>query len=326
MHKIDRKKGRRKMYTHRDADGMTCGVVGNIFFSKESMDIEYHSYESLFKAMKKLFKNRVKLDSYEEIYLTDMNIKESEYLELKELAPHFDFDNKFKMFDHHPTSLPMNKYKFATVIVEEDGVKTCGALLLYNYLVDRYKDEMYYNFGRTVEHYLGELIEHVRQWDTWDWAKTNNTYAKYINSLSMIQSINDFVNNTTSRLIWGKEVISDSEMAILKFEEKEIARYCKGKEQEVKPITIGDYNLGCVFAERYQSELGNHLSNTFPKYDGILMVDMAKQKCSLRTSKEDVDLSILAKMYNGGGHVKACGFTLPFDNITVMEGIKSKLN
>lgn len=325
MHRPNIKKGKKKMFTHRDADGMTCAVTGNIFFGKGNLDAEYHSYESLFKAMKKLFKNHDKLNSYDTIYLTDMNINESQYLELKKLAPNFDFNNKFKMFDHHPTSLPMNKYEFATVIVEENGIKTCGALLLYNYLVKEYKDDLYYNLGRTVEHYLGELIEHVRQWDTWDWVNTGNTYAKHINSLSMIQSIKDFVNNTTSRLIWGKSVISKQEMAILEFEEKQINRYCKNKENEVKPLEIAGYNLGCLFAEQYQSELGNHLSNRFPKYDGILMIDIAKQKCSLRTSREGVDMSILAKMYNGGGHIKACGFTLPFDNLEVIEAVKNKL-
>jgi len=52
------------------------------------------------------------------------------------------------------------------------------------------------------------------------------------------------------------------------------------------------------------------------KYDGMLAYfhKRDKFKCSMYTDK-DIDLSVTAKKYDGGGHAKACGFIVKHDQI-----------
>ena len=64
-------------------------------------------------------------------------------------------------------------------------------------------------------------------------------------------------------------------------------------------------SLTMVTVERYHSELGNDLAK---HYGGIvLMFDYNRGSMSWRTASDDIPVNHLAKLFNGGGHVKAAG-------------------
>lgn len=60
-----------------------------------------------------------------------------------------------------------------------------------------------------------------------------------------------------------------------------------------------------MFAEQFQSESGNRLSELNPQYDLIVMV--GDKTISYRTVKDNVDCGEIAKLFGGGGHPKASG-------------------
>ena len=72
----------------------------------------------------------------------------------------------------------------------------------------------------------------------------------------------------------------------------------------VKNIT--NYNVGVVFAEQYQSELGNVLAKNHPELDFIAIIDPSSS-VSYRGVKDNIDLGQFAKIYGGGGHPKSAG-------------------
>ena len=49
----------------------------------------------------------------------------------------------------------------------------------------------------------------------------------------------------------------------------------------------------------------------FPEYDFIEIINFSSNGVSFRTRKDDVNLTKLAKVFNGGGHPKAAGCPIP---------------
>ncbi|MCA1933570.1 MAG: DHHA1 domain-containing protein, partial [Calditerrivibrio sp.] len=70
-------------------------------------------------------------------------------------------------------------------------------------------------------------------------------------------------------------------------------------------------NFGVIFAEKYNSELGNHLIKKM-NLDYIIIINAQRKKISMR-SKPEVDISNIASANGGGGHKNAAGFTTKFD-------------
>ena len=61
----------------------------------------------------------------------------------------------------------------------------------------------------------------------------------------------------------------------------------------------------------YSSELGNVLSERHPELDFIAIIK--QNSVGLRCVKDKINLTEIAKHFNGGGHKKASGF--PMDKI-----------
>ena len=66
------------------------------------------------------------IDKYNLIYIIDLSITENLAKKLEEVE---EYKNKIKLFDHHSTALPLNKYSFAKVIVENNDKKESGTTL-----------------------------------------------------------------------------------------------------------------------------------------------------------------------------------------------------
>lgn len=72
---------------------------------------------------------------------------------------------------------------------------------------------------------------------------------------------------------------------------------------------------GIVFADKYISELGNELCKLNKELDYIVIVNMSTRSVSYRTIKDNIDVGMIAKEHGGGGHPKAAGAKIKFDNI-----------
>lgn len=227
------------------------------------------------------------LNSYQNIYITDLALSENFYKKIKESG----YAYKFKIFDHHKTHLFAKDYENVVIDIEE-----CGTTLFYNYLSKKYK------FKKIVEDY----IKHVKNLDLWLWVEKFDFMAKELGNIFDLYGRNTYIEEMYQKLKRGKKFKWNKfENKILKIEKDTVDRYLKKKDKELYKIEYDGYLIGAVFSERYRSELGNYLSSIHPELDLVVMINMSGG-LSLRTEK-NIDISILAQKLNGGGHKKACG-------------------
>ncbi len=238
---------------------------------------------------------------YDFIYMVDLGISE----ETCNKIMHSKLKDKFKIFDHHISRKEIIKYPFVTLIeTDELGIKQCGTTIYYKYL------KSICDNGILEKQVTKDIIELVRQIDTWDWIKTNNIQAKRIEDLYNIVGRENFIKIITDKIIENDTFFfNDNEKYVLKLEQDKINRYILEKKENIIKAKIDGHKVGVVFAERYRSELGNVLANT---YDGILefIIVINLDKSISYRSVKDNDVSVFAKKYGGGGHKNASGSSI----------------
>jgi len=233
------------------------------------------------------------------------------------------------LFDHHTTALHLNQYEWAKVVVEDHGVKTCGTQLLYQFL-----KEIGVPMDKDIEAGLDIFVEEVRLYDTWDWEKANHPSAKALNDLFFLLTPPVFEANRVGNMAKVHEqLFSDEEMRLLDVENLRIKKYIQQKNADM--IIIPDFFTddkgnplvaGVVQADQYISELGHFLCNEHPEIDFALLLNLTRNKASLRATKEEVNVIPIVKKYNGGGHPKAAGCNITAMGMDFLELLFKKLS
>lgn len=288
-----------KLFTDSDLDGIGCGLIAKIAFGDEA-EVSYCTYRNLNQRVAGFLEDPKNEDT--PVYITDLAVNETVE---KALDKRFNEGNFVQMIDHHVTAMHFNDYKWGWVKPEDaSGTKTCAASLFYHYLIKK-------NLIHPTEA-LDTFIELIRQYDTWDWEENDNVDAKRLNDLFGIIGRDQFESEMLHRLTENPDQfsLSETEETLLDIEEKKIDRYINSKRWQVVQAIIDDYCMGIVHAEQYHSELGNTLNKIYPHLDLIAIVNVGTKKISLRTVYDHVDVSEVAKHYNGGGHPKASGCDL----------------
>ena len=75
---------------------------------------------------------------------------------------------------------------------------------------------------------------------------------------------------------------------------------------------LSGYRTGIVFAERDISLLADYVFDRHPDLE-IVAVCYMPAGVSLRTRRDDIDLTEICRQRGGGGHQKASAFYLPGD-------------
>ena len=287
-----------KIFTHTDLDGVGCAVLAQLTFGK-NVDITYCNYDEVDVLVREYIS---KIDKgHDTCFITDISIKD-------DLASEIDreYKNNFKLFDHHKTVLELNKYDWCTVETENNdtGLMTSGTELFSKYLIDhKYLDVDVSDFVRIVTDY-----------DTWRWSTLGKEglVLKDVNDLLYLYGREKFETWCMREIESGKFPYFDEDSSsLLTFNRNETEKYIKEKDRTIIVKCNGEYMYGVVFADKYISELGNELCKLNEKLDYIVIVNMSTRLVSYRTIKDDVDMSMIAKKYGGGGHPKAAG--LKFD-------------
>lgn len=306
-----------KLFSHSDLDGYGCNIVA-VALLDGSVYAENLNYDEINERINEFIGNKEYLN-YSEIFITDISVNEEVAEKIDELVKE-GYD--FKLFDHHPTALFLNKYKWCNVVIEDDVEKVCGTNLLYDYIMSKLKIRC--DYMRLIN--LSDLVECVKRYDTWLWKdKYSDIRPKQLNNLFYILGYKRF-RNSLRNCYYSVDNFLKNHSTILELEQEKINRYIEKKNEEIIPkvIKIEDevYIVGVVFAEQFVSELGNRLSEMNSEYDLIAIIN--NKTISYRTIKDNVDVSKIAKYYGGGGHPKAAGSQIN-KNIN-MEYIKDIFN
>lgn len=227
------------------------------------------------------------------------------------------------LFDHHQTALDLNQFEWATVVVEENGFKPCGTSLLYQFV-----KETGIEIDDLVDMGLDYFVDEVRLYDTWEWVKESFESPKELNDLFYLIGPKDFIENRIQHIQSGDGLylFTTFEENLLGVEKARIKDYLKRKNNEM--IIISDFfkdeegnslTVGVVQADNYISELGHHLCKEHSEIDFAILLNLTRNKASLRADKENVDLVPIAKRYNGGGHQHAAGCQITPMGIEFMQ-------
>ncbi|MGG4454291.1 DHH family phosphoesterase [Brevibacillus porteri] len=298
-------------FSDKDLDGESCAILSQIAFSNLEVDSRGVTPYTVNQEVQKFMEEELTRDMY--VVITDVSVSDETGSLIQKKV---DDGHAFVLIDHHSTALPLaTKYEWANVITEESGKKTSATSLYYDYLI---------NQGHlTPTGVLSDYVELVRSFDTWDWDATGLVQANQLNILFYMVERDTFMQDVLRRLR-GDDVQTDQfvfneiESILIYTEEKRIDEFEQKKLKQLKVIPVEidlekpkTYQVGVVFLEQYHSTTGNFLCKNAEMIDFVAMLDPGKGRISFRTIRDDVDLSVIAQHYGGGGHPKAsgCSFT-----------------
>lgn len=283
-----------KLFTHTDLDGIGCAILAKIKFG-ENVDIEYCNYDDVNIKVEEFLLGSSK-HFYEYIYITDISVNEDVVTIIET-----EVKDKIKLLDHHKTALWLNKYDWAKVteIDEELNEKTSGTYMFYK--------ELFNMDGKTKI-----LANVIRKYDTWTWKEKNDLEPKKLNDLMYIYGRDLFINSMIEYCSSPNiDLITYEDEFLLSLKQKEIDNYLENKNKSMIKTSLFGMTVGIIFAERFHSEIGNRLCEMNSDIDLVVIINI-DYSISYRTIK-DIDLSVIAKQFGGGGHPKASGSPLPED-------------
>lgn len=283
-----------KLYTHNDLDGVGCSILAKLTWG-DGVKVRYcNSPDEVTERL--CIDNDNKYADL--IFVTDCSFNyEKVYNKNKKII------NKIRLFDHHKTALPLAQKSGYFVINEhnEDGKLTCGTEIFYKFLKEKK--------GLTIN--CDYFVEQIRLYDTWDWALGTSNIPKYLSMLLYTDSITKFCDTFYIKLLKGTmndlNIFTDSERAVLEYEERRQAKEQKKALKNCYIINTTKYSYGLVFGNFSFSEVGNAICNEYD-VDIALQIDLANEVINVRTTRNDIDLGkIMKDLFAGGGHPKAAG-------------------
>lgn len=291
-----------KLFTHNDLDGLACVLLAKLAYGEDAIDFEICHYKDIHDKLT-LYLDEKQYETFDHCFITDISMKEELAATITE---HFGLNSiPFTLIDHHISAITLNTYPWCHITIEDDhGIKCSGTSLFYETLCTldvSYKERLYTPLVQS-------FVEKVRRYDTWDWQTLEDLEAKQLNDLFFILGKERFLDYWQERLEkdTGNFSFDTTQKLLLEIRQNEIDQYIESRNEEIIAKEIAGYKAGIVFANQFQSELGNQLALLHPEYDFIAMINVGGG-VSCRTVKDNVNLAEIAALFDGGGHAKAAG-------------------
>jgi oligoribonuclease NrnB/cAMP/cGMP phosphodiesterase (DHH superfamily) len=302
--------------SHDDLDGESPLILSRLAFADKELITRGCHYEKVDKIVMNLIRDEVKKEDTI-MFITDISVNPENLSKIDELVRE---GYRIFLIDHHDVKegVPVKKYSSWMKIDQTypDGRETCATSMYYDFLVE-------HGFlQRSL--IMDDYVELVRQYDTWEWDDTGNLRAKRLNDYFFMVNREEFSDQVRIRFTDTSEGIRamftfDYHIEyMLDMEQKRIDEYCNKKKKQLKIFkglvdgTDRIYTYGVVFAETYQSELGNYLcKELFDEIDFVVMIDPGSKKMSLRSNKhKPIDVGAIARSVGGGGRTATAGCPL----------------
>lgn len=184
--------------------------------------------------------------------------------------------------------------------------------------------EIIYNFikemGIEIETVVGEAIYTGVVNDTGNFAHSNVTKDTFLLAADLLEKGVD-----NSKIV--REFYNSKNMSTLRLMGKALEDMVYDSEKKLVHLFISLNTLKELGAKREESEGLVELINSYEGSEVSLFLreeDNGKIKGSLR-SKHDKDVNAIAKVFGGGGHIKAAGFTSDLSEKEIIKKVTSML-
>ena len=302
------------IFTHNDLDGVGCGVIGKYYFSDAY--VQYCSYDNIDDTLLYFLSHNKNILSEMRIIISDIYYKQenSDITEMLRMA------GELIICDHHATSAWLNNVdfqhnSFVNVIADSD---VCGTKILFKIL-----DNLYVMPDSTK---ILEFVENVNSWDVWQWVKQlpetndvvklkdaiNHNMSFTLNGAVYFYGIENFVNKMLMyfhNFIDFDDIVSEK---LVEFNTKQInsvTDYIK-THYEYESDHYGKIPYTIIKLNSPNISLASLLCKNAMESDDkflAIYIDEDKDAVSLRCNVEGIDLSVIAKECEGGGHKDAAG-------------------
>lgn len=265
------------LFTHSDLDGAGCALVMRRHFGKPTEVRFCNAREAQTDIQRRLEEMVAGPKKVRPIWIADLGLNP----ELAAILDSFSQrGGEVRLFDHHATSTHLRRYPWA--IVDEGR---CAAYLLWQAL------------GAAPE--LAALIEMIDDRDRWVKAIPGSDDLAALQGLAgMTRFLARFTQNPSP------ELTADERLLLELQQERRIA-FCRERQAATMVRDVGQFKVGIVLADAYISELGHYLIDELG-LDVACLIDLADSRIFLR-SRDEVDISGLARQLGGGGHRNAGG-------------------
>ena len=303
-----------KHFTDSDLDGISCGIIINHIPAVETHDIVYSNPRDINKDVENFIKAKEYLN-YDKVFITDLSVEEPIALFIDALT-HAVPEVDWALIDHHKSALYLNEFEWCTVSVTDDNDDKCSAsYLLFLGCSDKID-------SNAMEYY----IDMVNRYDTFRWVVEGDVRPKYLNDLlraygreRFIDHVNEFIKKDSVEVLIDNPV----EKMVITLEQEKIARHIDMVEQSMERMYFGKYRVGVAFCNNYISETGNTICTRNRDIHFIIMIILGAKNASMRTIRDDIDLSKIAVALGGGGHDKAAGFPLDITCSSILQPFSS---
>ena len=335
---------RMKHISHLDLDGYGATILSEIlmqFYPEGAMTLETVNIlpNRLTAEMEKTFEE---IDNYDLVVITDLAVNQA----LVDMIRDNPNGNKVRVFDHHLCEIKDLPDNF--VVTEQSPIfktkLTCATELYYNFIRNDRVYTLIHNSA--IRKAIAYFVECVRVYDTFEFWSTRGdsineidmTYfdAPRLNTLFHIMDRDEFTDyikkyinspnweyltNSNDAYPWISKVLELEQNKNTKYVESAIRRmvrtpfkYTIYKNGQVHEL---DYNIGVIFAEKSSPVIANTALERNEDLDFCAVV--SNNQVSIYANKPEMNVSTIAKIFGGGGHKEAAGFTIPYINASVFN-------
>ena len=320
------------LFTDSDMDGCGCKIVFELAHQcwKEGVDF------TVISLLHGNIDNDV-MDYIHNGYMTN-SIDDQTIICFSDLCPSREclleiqkFGNPIRIWDHHQSAMYALEVvpEGATIITENSmGVPQSGTSIIYQHFCNvGFNDrndigKFFVNMTSAQSELVGNLIDSIRAYDTFEFKQTGAIAPKQLNTLFFMLGFDNFYTRYMGRILNMKstDLIDPQDMMFVKArmdnEQAIIDKFIADtsnpdKAPMIFPVGIRGLHVAFTYGARGASisELGYQWLSKHPEFDAIASIGLGEKITFMfRSVKDGVNVSeTLAIPLGGGGHPKAAG-------------------
>lgn len=335
---------RMKHISHLDLDGYGATILSEIlmkFYPDNSTVLETKNILPN-KLAPEMVETLEHIDEYDMVVITDLAVNQNVLNMIREHPQ----GKKIHVFDHHVTDV--DQLEPGMVVTENSpihpGKLTCATELYYDFIRHDRIYTMIHN--PAIRKAIAYFVECIRVYDTfefWPTRKLPETQqdiahidAPRLNTLFHIMDRDEFKDYIFKYIYansWERLTISTKNYPwvskILELENNKNMKYVESAIRRIVKTPLNcivyrgsnlyklNYNAGVIYAERSSPLIANEALERHTDLDICAVV--SNNQVSLYTNKPDVNACDIAKIFGGGGHASAAGFTIPYISASVFN-------
>ena len=314
-----KKKQHIKLFSHNDLDGfgapLLLSALQPILFNGVDFDLTTCSAGNLDKELERFFR-QPDVQSYTDIYIMDMT-PDSQY-SFQQLENHFA--NHWLIFDHHESEEDLRKQHATNCISPaHPEVNPSATSLVWDWVKQNVN---FANVPTQRQQQLGELVELIRAYDTWDWQNDPDMSAQKrrsadeLNQLFWFYPLSQSQKFVESVYQTGWEKYRAQNALLINTLNGRRQRYLDRHLKNVTEFTVDGHSFGVVYASDFKSEIAHALLQRHD-VEAALVIDA--HSVSLRSNGKLDVAQFASEYFNGGGHADSAGGILPINPIKEAE-------